>query len=426
MSARVLRSDQRAFWLLVREGLTFREAAVRLGLGAITGSKWAHQTGGVRPAFVTTTPSGRYLSIEERAQILVGIRLDLSIREIARGLGRSPSTVLREIRRNTRQRYRSRRLRRLAQRQVSGRVHAPDRGPAPRWAYCPVRAQRRAEERASAAASGRVTRLAGHPPLCARVQELLHEEHSPEQIAAQLRLEYPDRPEMWVSHETIYKALYVQGRGELRRDLHRRLRTGRAIRRPQRRSEERRGRIPDMVNISARPAEAADRAVPGHWEGDLIMGSTVSNSAIGTLVERASRFVMLLHLPHGHGADAVQDAMVTAMSQLPEALRRTLTWDQGKEMSNHVQIAAATGLEIFFCDPHSPWQRGSNENTNGLLRQYFPKGTDLSVYQADYLDHVATKLNRRPRKTLHWKTPAQALDELLSNPTDSKGVASLA
>ena len=227
-----------------------------------------------------------------------------------------------------------------------------------------------------------------------------------------------------MTHETIYKGLYVQGRGELRRDLAKRLRTGRAVRQVRRRNVgERRGRIPDMVNISQRPAEVADRAVPGHWEGDLIMGSTASNSAIGTLVERATRFVMLLHLPHGHGADAVQEAMVQAMSQLPHTLRRTLTWDQGHEMTNHAQIAAATGLEIYFCDPHSPWQRGSNENTNGLLRQYFPKGTDLSVYQADYLDHVASKLNRRPRQTLDWATPAAALDTLLSDQSDPPGVA---
>jgi len=232
------------------------------------------------------------------------------------------------------------------------------------------------------------------------VQEMLEDELSPEQITAQLRIDYPNDAEMRLNHESIYQALYVQGRGELRRDLHKRLRTGRAVRKVRRVQGERRGRIAGMVNISERPAEAADRAVPGHWEGDLIMGSTASNSAIGTLVERASRFVMLLHLPHGHGADAVAGAMVEAMSQLPEILRRTLTWDQGKEMRSHAKIADATGLDIYFCDPHSPWQRGSNENTNGLLRQYFPKSTDLSVYAPDYLDHVAAKLNRRPRKTL--------------------------
>jgi IS30 family transposase len=215
----------------------------------------------------------------------------------------------------------------------------------------------------------------------------------------------------------------VQGRGALRRDLTVRLRTGRALRKPRRRADERRGRIPNMISISQRPPEVADRAVPGHWEGDLIIGSTASNSAIGTLVERMTRYVMLLHLPAGHGADAVQEAMVAAMAGLPETLRKTLTWDQGREMTNHAKIAEATGLDIYFCDPHSPWQRGSNENTNGLLRQYFPKSTDLAVYQADYLDHVAAKLNTRPRKTLNWATPAQALDQLLSQPLQPPGVA---
>ena len=184
---------------------------------------------------------------------------------------------------------------------------------------------------------------------------------------------------------------------------------------PQRRPDQRRGRLSGMVNISERPPQVEDRAVPGHWEGDLILGPR-SASAIGTLVERATRFVMLLHLPNDHGAEAVQEAMVAAMSQLPDTLRQTLTWDQGSEMGNHAQIAKATGLDIYFCDPHSPWQRGTNENTNGLLRQYFPKGQDLSIYDPGYLSYVAIKLNNRPRKTLGWKTPAQALDELLSKP----------
>jgi IS30 family transposase len=366
-------------------------------------------------------PKGRYLSLEERIEVLVGMRMNLSIRKIAKGLGRAPSTVLREIRANVRRLYRGRPPGRTIGRRQLRRSDTIGSRP-----YCPRSAQARAERRASAAAKSRPTRLSANPVLRDRVQELLAEDYSPQQVAAQLRIEFPNEPEMWVSHETIYKALYVQGRGELRRDLHQRLRTGRALRRPRRKSEERRGRIEGMVNISERPAAVADRAVPGDWEGDLIIGSTASNSAIGTLVERASRFVMLLHLPNGHGADAVQEAMVEAMSQLPATLRRTLTWDQGKEMSNHVQIAEATGLEIYFCDPHSPWQRGTNENTNGLLRQYFPKGTDIGIYPADYLDYVASKLNRRPRKTLGWKTPAQALDELLSNPPDPQGVASVA
>jgi IS30 family transposase len=227
---------------------------------------------------------------------------------------------------------------------------------------------------------------------------------------------------MCVSHETIYRSLYVQGRGGLRRDLTTRLRTGRALRKPRRRSGVRRTRIAGMVSISQRPPEVEDRAVPGHWEGDLITG-TSNKSAIGTLVERMTGFTMLLHLPEDHGADAVQDAMVTAMAQLPETLKKTLTWDQGIEMANHVAIAAATDLDIYFCDPHSPWQRPTNENTNGLLRQYLPKGTDLSIYAPDYLEHVARKLNNRPRKRLDWQTPAEALDKLLSEPFNPPSVA---
>jgi transposase, IS30 family len=252
---------------------------------------------------------------------------------------------------------------------------------------------------------------------------LENEQHSPQQIARRLRIDFPDDAEMRVSHETIYVAIYVQGKGNLRRELHRCLRTGRAVRKPHRRPDERRGRIKDMVNISERPATVADRAVPGHWEGDLILGSTASGSAIGTVVERSTRFVMLLHLPAEHTAEAVQEAIVAKMAAMPAILRKTLTWDQGKEMANHAKIAKATDLDIYFCDPHSPWQRGTNENTNGLLRQYFAKGTDLSVFPADYLDYIATKLNTRPRETLGWKTPAEALDELLCNPFKPTAVA---
>jgi IS30 family transposase len=269
-------------------------------------------------------------------------------------------------------------------------------------------------------------KLALNESLHNEVQTRLLDEHSPEQIARRLVLDFPDDAEMRVSHETIYQSIYVQGRGSLRRELHKCLRTGRALRKPQRRADQRRGRIPNMVNISERPPEVDDRAVPGHWEGDLILGSIASGSAIGTLVERSTRFVMLLHLPDDHGAMPVQEAIVAKMAQLPTILRKTLTWDQGSEMANHIAIAEAAKLNIYFCDPHSPWQRGTNENTNGLLRQYFAKGKDLSVFPADYLDYVATKLNRRPRKTLNWQTPAEALDELLSNPSKPPAVASTA
>ena len=248
--------------------------------------------------------------------------------------------------------------------------------------YHATGAQVRAQDRARRPKPGK---LAGNEKLRDQVQNRLTDEHSPEQIARRLRLDFPDEPEMWVSPETIYQSIYVQGRGNLRRELHTCLRTGRALRKPQRRADSRRGRIPDMVNISQRPAEVADRAVPGHWEGDLIMGAQ-NDSAIGTLVERTTRFTMLLHLPDDHAALAVQEAIVAKMAQLPAILRKTLTWDQGREMANHIAIAEAAQLDIYFCDPHSPWQRGSNENTNGLLRQYFPKGTDLSIFPADYLD----------------------------------------
>jgi IS30 family transposase len=417
MTRWAIKSERREFWLLVRDGASFQDAAVRLGLNRATGTRWARQAGGVTPRYVTPKPSkGRYLCLEERIEIQVGVHMRLSIRAIARGLGRAPSTVQREIDRNTKIAYRSRARARKLQRL---RRQWGSNG------YCAHDAQRRAENRASAAAKSHPTRLAARPLLRERVQHLIGvEDLSPRQVAAQLRIDFPDDPERWVSHETIYKALYVQGRGELRRDLHKRLRTGRAMRKPRRRSDARQSRFEGMVNISERPAEVEDRAVPGHWEGDLILGKN-NASAIGTLVERSSRFVMLLHLPGDHGADAVQEAMVAKMAQLPETLRRTLTWDQGAELANHLQIADATGLDIYFCDPASPWQRGTNENTNGLLRQYFPKGTDLSGYTPDYLDFVADKLNRRIRETLGWLTPAQRLDQLLSQPPHT-GVASLA
>jgi IS30 family transposase len=351
------------------------------------------------------------LTQEERVEIEVGIKAQESIQSIARRLDRYPSTIMREIERNAfcYGRYRERH-----------RFGAPKKGgweAKPR--YRATGAQARAQDRARRPKLGK---LARNEKLRDEVQNRLTDEHSPEQIARRLRLDFPDDAEMWVSHETIYQSIYVQGRGNLRRELHTCLRTGRALRKPQRRADSRRSRIPNMVNISERPAEVADRAVPGHWEGDLIVGGE-SKSAIGTLVERTTRFVVLLHLPNDHGALAVQNAIVAKMAQLPAILRKTLTWDQGREMTNHIAIAEAAELDIFFCDPHSPWQRGTNENTNGLLRQYFAKGTDLSVFPADYLDYVATKLNRRPRKTLDWKTPAEALDELLSNPSKPPAVA---
>jgi transposase, IS30 family len=260
-------------------------------------------------------------------------------------------------------------------------------------------------------------RLESRPALLAEVVQRLEQRHSPEQIAERLRQDFPDDPEMWVSHETIYQALYVQPRGELARLVKTALRTGRTQRKPQGRKGNGQGKLRDMINISDRPKEADDRAIPGHWEGDLILGSTASGSAIGTLVERTTGFVVLLHLPEDRTAATLADAMSVKVPEIPEILRRSLTWDQGSEMALHTKITEATGLPIYFCDPHSPWQRGTNENTNGLLRQYFPKGTDLSFYGPGWLDQVAAELNARPRKRLGWRTPAEELDRLLSDPS---------
>jgi IS30 family transposase len=244
------------------------------------------------------------------------------------------------------------------------------------------------------------------------VTEWLEAWWSPEEISDRLRIEFPDDPMMRVSYETIYQSLFVEGRGELRRELSRCLRSGRAKRRPRSRIE-RRGSIPNKVMITDRPAEADDRAVPGHWEGDLVLGA-MNRSAVGTLVERTTRFVMLLHLPDGREAEKVNAAMQSAITSLPEQLQRSITWDQGREMSSHERFTIDTGIQIYFCDPHSPWQRGANENTNGLLRQYMPKGTDLSIHSAEGLALIADSLNRRPRKALGFMTPVEKLAEVLA------------
>ncbi len=305
-----------------------------------------------------------------------------SLSEMAVQLGRSKSTMCRELARNG-----------------SGGGK-----------YVPYAAQKKAEWRAR---RPKPTKLASCSELRDFVAARLEERWSPEQISASLIEAFPEDQEMRVSHETIYQSIFVQGRGELRRELHRCLRSGRAVRRPRGLSRKARPpKIVDMIMISERPAEADDRAVPGHWEGDLILGSNC-RSAIGTLVERASRFTMLVHLPGDHSAETVRDELVKAITTLPDALRRSLAWDQGTELARHKEIAFATGIDIFFCDPHSPWQRGSNENTNGLLRQYFPRGTDLSVHTPERLAEVAAELNSRPRKTLGWATPAQTLEKML-------------
>jgi IS30 family transposase len=349
------------------------------------------------------------LTLEERVQIEVGVGRNESIRSIADRLKRAPSTIKYELDVNVRNHYDGR-TSGYRRKQAFG---AAQSGQIATVRYGAVAAHDRAAQRAR---RPKPRRLAQEGTLRQEVQTRLEKRHSPTQIAVCLRREFPDDAEMWVSHEAIYQSIYVQSKGALRRDLHQCLRTGRALRKPQHQQGGRRTRIRDMVNISERPAEVADRAVPGHWEGDLILGSVASASAIGTLVERSTRFVMLLHLPDNHGAVAVQEAIVDKMADLPAHLRRSLTWDQGIELANHAAIAATTNLDIYFCDPHSPWQRGTNENTNGLLRQYFPKGTDLSIYGPHYLDYVAAELNARPRQTLDWKTPGESLNELLSQP----------
>jgi transposase, IS30 family len=388
-----LRQERRAFWRAVRDGLATVAAAERAGVSGTRGRRWFRESGGVSPVELAE-PAGRYLTLAEREEIACALERDEGVCEIARLIGRDKGTISREIRRN----------------RVEGRP------------YRAVSAQALAEERARRPKARKLE----HEPLHERVEKDLDDKWSPQEIAGRLRREFPDDEAMQVSHETIYRALYVQGRGQLRRELTACLRTGRAIRRPRRRVDGRADpdrRIPDKVMISERPAEAEDRAVPGHWEGDLILGKN-NRSAIGTLVERSTRFVMLLHLPGPADAIAVRDAIVATIGTLPEALRRSLTWDQGLEMRRHKEITLAADLPVYFCDPQSPWQRGSNENTNGLLRQYFPKGTDLSVHTPEQLAAVADQLNGRPRKTLDFLKPAEVMAELLSGHQYGPGVAS--
>jgi IS30 family transposase len=397
------REVQKAFWRQVAAGSSTENAAVAVGVSRPVGYRWFAASGGVMPARqVRESPPassgshGRRLSAADREDIAHLNRLKRSVTEIAEEIGFDKSTVSRELRRNT----------------GGGQYRA-------------TTAQKMADDRARAGRAKQV-KLAVSTRLREEVVRRLEHNESPEQIANRLRLDFPDDPEMRVSHETIYTSIYVQGRGALRKDLAGHLRTGRAVRRPRAQARDRAARtgspLRNVISISERPPEVADRAVPGHWEGDLIMGAA-NASAIGTLVERATGFLCLLHLPGDHTAPTMATAMCAQMAKLPETLRLTLTWDRGSEMTNHAQIAEATGLDIYFADPASPWQRGSNENTNGLLRQYFPKSTDLSFWGPGYLEQVALEMNNRPRKRLGWHTPAEALDQLLSEQDNPPGVA---
>jgi transposase, IS30 family len=388
-----LARERAAYLDLVRKGVSSREACRIVGINYRTGKRWRNgrnRTGrkaGASPITRAVPPYAwsRYLREDERIHIADRRREKATIRQIAAELGRSPATISRELRRN---------------------AH-PDTGD-----YRPHAAQARADARRSRPKTGKLT---ANPELRETVQAGLDRRWSPEQIVRRLRRDFPDRPEMHVTHETIYQALYVQGRGELRRELSRALRTGRAMRRPRRQPGARQPRFTTtMVMISDRPADVADRAVPGHWEGDLIIGKD-NASAIGTLVERATRYVLLVHLGRGRTAEHVHDALLATVATLPAHLKRSLTWDQGAEMALHHQFSTAADMPVYFCDPHSPWQRGSNENTNGLLRQYFPKGTNLAVHTPQHLAAVAAELNGRPRKTLGWDTPAERLATLLAD-----------
>jgi transposase, IS30 family len=382
-----------AFWEAMYSGLTSTQAAVAAGVSEHTGRRWVNQAGYVprTPAPLVDpeppTSARAPMSFIERCRLEELLETGHTPGQAAGSLGRHPDTIGREMDRGqTVSGYRAR----VGQDSAEANRKRPK--------------SRHLEDR---------------PALLAEVVARLEQRHSPQQLAARLRQDFPDDPEMWVSHETIYQALYVQPRGELARLVKTALRTGRTQRKPQGRKpiEDRNRFKAGMINISERPAEADDRAVPGHWEGDLILGSTASGSAIGTLVERTTGFVVLLHLPDDRTAATLADAMSAKVPEIPEILRRSLTWDQGSEMALHTKITEATGLPIYFCDPHSPWQRGTNENTNGLLRQYFPKGTDLSFYGPGWLDQVAAELNARPRKRLGWRTPAEELDRLLSDPS---------
>lgn len=368
------------FWAGMQAGDFITDAVIPINTSRRTGRTVLAAAGGVRPRRGRNL-KGRCLTFAQREEIAILRAQGQSLRAIGEVIGRSASTVSRELRRNTK----------------------------PGTAYRATSAHMLAYERAS---RPKPAKLHTNMALRTVVEEDLAKKYSPEQIAGRLRVQFPNQEEMRVSPETIYQSLYVQSRGALNRDLAACLRTGRAVRRPSRKAGQRKNRIPGMINISQRPPEVEDRAVPGHWEGDLIIGKG-NQTAIGTLVERNTNYTMLVHLPDGYKAEQMREALTAKIKTLPRALRHSLTWDQGIEMQDWKTVKMDTGIDIYFCDPHSPWQRGINENTNGLLRQYFPKGTDLSIHSAQDLDWVAAELNDRPRKRLEFKKPIELIEPLL-------------
>jgi IS30 family transposase len=380
-SNRLVAEVVQKFWQQVADGGGYVDAGAAVGWSVTTVRNELRSAGGIRPRRGRAL-TGRSLTFREREEIAVMRAQGLTVREMARRLGRAPSTVSRELRRNADRPY----------------------------SYRATTAHVRAHERA---ARPKVAKLVTNAKLREQVQDGLNARSSPQQIAGRLRKDYPNNPEMWVSHETIYQSLYVESRGALKRELSKNLRTGRTLRKPQRRPNERRGRIQDMVMIADRPAEVQDRAVPGHWEGDLILGKD-GKSSIATIVERTTGFLMLIHIQPGvNRVEAVRDGLIDKMGALPDHLRHSLTWDQGTEMRRHKEVKIAADIDIYFCDRHSPWQRGSNENMNGLLRQYFPKATDLSVYSQTDLDYVAHEVNNRPRQRFDFCTPNEMIRTFL-------------
>jgi IS30 family transposase len=439
------RAQRRPFWQAIADGRSSEEAAQLAGVSQVVGTRWFRECGGMPPSHLSSSsavPIGRYLSLAEREEIALLRVQGHGVREIARQLERAPSTISRELRRNA-----STRSGCFEYRATAAQWHADRAARRPKRAKLTTNnaLRRYVQDRLDGKVATAAGKIIAGPEVAWNGRRHGPRQHrrwsrawSPEQIAHRLPIDFPDDFSMRISHEAIYQSLYIQGRGALRRELTACLRTGRALRVPRERTRGRgKSFVTPEVLISERPAAVDDRAIPGHWEGDLIVG--LNSSAIGTLVERTTRFTMLLHLPPlpehrrqprakngpalaGHGAEAVRDAITRTMGSLPEQLRRSLTWDQGAEMSQHAQLAIDAGLEVYFCDPRSPWQRGTNENTNGLLRQYFPKGTDLSAHGPTELQAIALTLNTRPRKTLGWHTPAEAFNEVILS-ADQSSVA---